>query len=395
MYNKTHVDTSDPLFADVKDGFIIDGIAQEIDIATGELLFQWRASDHFDHPLFQSSDGGYVDLGALDYFHMNSIDKDTYGNYLISLRHLQLIVYVEGATGDILWALGEPSQDFDDVTENAAINFHWQHDARWVDREAGLMSVFDNGIARHHYEDAPHSEGRLLKLDLEERTVELVKAFRSPTEIRSASQGSVQKLPPGEDGAEHFFVGWGASGAYSEFSASGQMLCEVHFAASSLFYFERAKSYRAIKAPAGWKGEPAWDPGMVIEGTTIFVSWMGATEVAWWMLQGHRTGPGVSDLTWEDLDVVQKDTFETVIEPRTANSAFATYRVAALDAEMNVLRYSNVQPAPHPSKNFMIWSVAIAVSVVGAVIGLLVWFRGVLWERLATRRERFAYRRLG
>ncbi|KAI7657621.1 hypothetical protein KC319_g9469, partial [Hortaea werneckii] len=232
VYNKTHLDPVDPEMPWPKDGFIIDGIVQEIDIPTGRLLFQWRASDHLISPLFRSSEGGYVDLGALDYFHVNSVDKDDHGNFLISIRHLHLVVYVSGEDGSIIWALGGDADSFEDASDGAATDFKWQHDARWIDRDQGLISLFDNGIARHHYADADHSEGRIIALDFENHTASLAQAFRSPNGIRSASQGSVQILPPGEDGDEHVFVGWGSSGAYSEFTSDGELLCETHFAAS-------------------------------------------------------------------------------------------------------------------------------------------------------------------
>lgn len=84
------------------DQMIIDGILQKIDIATGKLVFEWRSSDHLDHPALQTSSGGFVADGSFDYFHMNSIEKDTRGNYLISFRHLHTLVYVEGITGEYL-----------------------------------------------------------------------------------------------------------------------------------------------------------------------------------------------------------------------------------------------------------------------------------------------------
>ncbi|KAK3629071.1 hypothetical protein LTR56_006532 [Elasticomyces elasticus] len=38
---------SDPSFAGPKKGYVWDSVFQEIDLKTGKLLFQWRASDHF------------------------------------------------------------------------------------------------------------------------------------------------------------------------------------------------------------------------------------------------------------------------------------------------------------------------------------------------------------
>lgn len=402
VYNKTHLDPDNAVFDDVKDGFIIDGIVQEIDIATGEMLFQWRASDHLDNTLLQTSSGGYVDLGALDYFHINSIEKDGFGNYLISVRHLHMLLYVSGSTGEILWAVGGASDDFEDVSGGAASDFMWQHDARWIDRDQGLISLFDNGIARHHYSDADHSEGRFIKLDLETRTVELIRTFASPSNIRSASQGSVQLLEHAEvEDDQHVFVGWGSSGAYSEFAMDGKLLCETHFAASLLFYFERAKSYRAIKAPEGWKMEPSWDPSAKTVGDVLYVSWIGATEVAYWMLQGQMASSASSasvagNQSFVDLDTVAKESFETSFEPEKSKGRFVGYRIAALDAEMNVLRFSNIEHvSASSSKKIYVWSVLLAVLAAALVTMLLVRFRRVLLRQSGFKRAEVAYRRIG
>lgn len=51
-------------------GFLLDGVFQEVDIVTGEVLFQWKASDHVD-----LSDSYYKVERKWDFFHINSIEK--------------------------------------------------------------------------------------------------------------------------------------------------------------------------------------------------------------------------------------------------------------------------------------------------------------------------------
>ncbi|KAK5138449.1 hypothetical protein LTR08_000035 [Meristemomyces frigidus] len=366
VYNRTHMDLTPTERTLVKDGYIIDGIFQEVDIASGELVFQWRASDHLGYLM---SYGGYVDNGPFDYFHINSIDKDSHGNYLISLRHLHMIAYVKGSTGDVLWTLGGIADDFQDISGGAATNFKWQHDVRWVSEQQGIISLFDNGVARHHYSDATHSEGRIIQLDFTKRTAELLRSFSSPQHIRSASQGSVQILPVTETNADaHVFVGWGSSAAYSEFTGAGELLCETHFAASSLFYFERVKSYRAIKAPATWTAEPeSWDPSAQIQAERLYVSWNGATEVVWWTLQRRTVTPQRSkrevpeETDFVDVEVIAKDGFESFFDISALDHTYATYRIAALDEDMDVLRYSNVVvPAHTNSRTYIIAAILFA-----------------------------------
>lgn len=51
-------------------GRILDGMFQEIDVVTGEVLFQWRASEHVD-----LADSFYKMEPKWDFFHINSVQK--------------------------------------------------------------------------------------------------------------------------------------------------------------------------------------------------------------------------------------------------------------------------------------------------------------------------------
>lgn len=116
VYKRAFADLDDTNVNLLESQPIVDGILQEIDIETGELLFEWRSSTHLDRADMQTSFGRAVEDGSFDYFPMNSIEKDSKGNYLVSLRHLHLLVYVDGGTGDIQWTLGGNSGDFKDMS---------------------------------------------------------------------------------------------------------------------------------------------------------------------------------------------------------------------------------------------------------------------------------------
>lgn len=342
---------------------IVDGIFQDIDIATGQLLFEWRASEHLDHPALQSTDGGLVADGSLDYFHINSIDKDSQGNYLVSLRHLHTLVCVEHGSGNILWTFGGEAGDFDDLSLGEASGFRWQHDARWISEDEGIISLFDNGNS-HHHQDSPYSQGLIIQLDFVQSTAVLLQEYTSQEPIKSPSQGNVQTLtqPEGED---HVFIGWGASAAFTEHALNGDLLCETHFGASWLFYFERVKSYRAFKT-FDWKAIPAaWDPTARSKGAEIYVSWNGATEVAYWSLQKRREVPNeelVDGEAFEDVDTIAKGAnFETSFKLPSGDGA-GIYRIAALDAEQNVLRFSNEVKYDHASIDIWIWLAMFALA---------------------------------
>src|SRR5205823_5284558 len=84
---------------------IVDCLLQEIDSA-GNLLWQWRASEHIStsqstHPLTNRVGDHY------DVFHCNSIDTDAgSGNVLLSARHTDAVYLIDKTTGNISWKLG-------------------------------------------------------------------------------------------------------------------------------------------------------------------------------------------------------------------------------------------------------------------------------------------------
>jgi hypothetical protein len=391
VYERTSVNLSSTNVDLPADQKIVDGILQEIDIATGELLFEWRASNHLSNPALQSSSGGIVADGSFDYFHMNSIDKDSNGNYLVSLRHIHALVYIDRSTGEILWTLGKDAGDFEDLSEGEATGFQWQHDARWISEEDGIISLFDNGIA-HKHRDAAYSQGLIVQLDFVNRTATLLQSYTSGSFISSPSQGNVQLLEQ-SDYPDHIFIGWGASAAFTEHSFSGGLLCETHFGASWLFYFERVKSYRAFKT-FDWRATPAaWNPEARIEGDTIYMSWNGATEVAYWSLQAESGATNATQQSsaeipiFTEIDIIAKDAgFEHSFALPPTDST-TTYRIAALDSQRSLLRYSNEVVYERGSMKIWVWSTCLSVVSLLVVFTLLYSHMSTVMSQWAKRRE--------
>lgn len=359
VYNTTQFDIS--AMGRPKDGWIVDSLFQEVDIATGELLFEWRASDHFDpaESLYINPFGGYKAANPYDFFHINSIQKDAAGNYLISSRHYHSLTYLD-PLGEILWTLGGDYNDFHDLSDGKATSFKWQHDARWVDEEQGILSLFDNGSAGPIMNDADHSLGLIIQIDPEARTVRLLHSYTSSGKALSASQGSLQILPD-----DKVLVGWGSSAAYSEFTTDGKLLCETHITPSMLFWWERVKTYRAIKT-FDWIGRPESPPSAKWLRGKIYVSWNGATEVGAWQLVARKNGAAKSE--WQTVDIKDKTGFEDSFT-LTGIEEFQHYRVAALDHNGEFLMHSaivEVEPEAHSSR----W--ALALFMVCVVVGLLI-----------------------
>lgn len=313
------------------DGWIWDCLIQELHLATQEVLFEWRASEHWDvtasfHDL--GPDGGAD--APWDYFHINSIDKDDRGNYLVSSRYMHALTYIDGRTGDTLWVLGGARNMFADLSGGNATNFRYQHHARWHDDHT-TITLFDNGAEAWHYV-SPVSRGLSLAVDLDAMTVAVRQEYVDPGRTLSQSQGSMQLLPSG-----HVLVGYGFNGAFTEFAANGTALCDVHFQAGASVETGDAQSYRVLKH--AWTGRPTTKPAAKLVGDRVFVSWNGATEVREWVLEGADAGE-VDERDWTVVQRVDRRGFETTLE--SDGDGWPFLRLVALDDEGAVLGRSEV-----------------------------------------------------
>lgn len=346
-------------------GWIFDAVFQEIDIETGDLLFEWRASKHI--PINST----YEPLGAegrerpsaFDYFHINSVDKTDDGNFLISGRHTHTVTCIDRKTGAILWTLGGKANDFADLSDGDATGFAWQHDARW--HANGTLTLFDNSA---HSGNDPISESRglVIRLDVPNREATLLGAYYHPQQLLSTSQGNVQLL----DDTGRVLVGWGHSASFTEYAANGDMLCNVHFAASAFFNFGRVVSYRDFKG--SWAGYPQTTPDAEVIGDRVYVSWNGATEVVAWRMEVWDSDD-YDEASFAVVAQFGKTGFETEIEI-PENLSRPLFRLAAIDRDGKMLGVTDVVQVEQTADTDGLlslhnWVLGIAFST--AVIGLL------------------------
>jgi Arylsulfotransferase (ASST) len=248
------------------DRTIFEGAVQEVDLATGRVLFEWHSlgrvalDESYERPPRKRS-------LPYDYFHINSIAVDSDGNLLVSARNTHAVYKLDRGTGRIVWRLGGKRSDF---AMGPGTRFAWQHDARR--RPDGTITLFDNEAAP---QVGPQSRGLVLRLDLGRMRATLVRSIVHRPRLLAATQGNLQLLPDG-----HYFVGWGARPYFTEYDASGRrVLFDARFG-------YRADSYRAYRFP--WTGHPGGRPAIAVSGRTAYVSWNGATEVSrWQLLAGH------------------------------------------------------------------------------------------------------------
>jgi hypothetical protein len=299
-------------------GHVLDSIVQEVDVASGHVVFEWHSTDHV------SLDETYTPVGAggtaaapFDYFHINSIDVDTDGNLIVSARATWAAYKIDRRTGAVIWRLGGKQSDF---AMGAGSQFEWQHDIR---RQAhGTITLFDDAASP---KEEPQSRGLVLAVNESLKSVKLLRQYTHPTKLLVPFEGNLQVLPNGKA-----FMGFGGLPYFSEFAQDGRLAFDAHFASSAF------SSYRAFRQP--WVGRPLDRPAVATEvvgaDVNVYASWNGATEVSRWQV---LAGPAAGTLA--PAGSAARSGFETTVR---LNGAPASVAVEALDASGNVLGTSSL-----------------------------------------------------
>jgi Arylsulfotransferase (ASST) len=217
---------------------VINGVAQEIDIATGQVLFQWNSTDHV--PFSQSEQPLPASPGTpWDWFHINAVHLDTDGNLLIDARNTWTTYKVNRSTGSIIWQLGGKASSFTlaaapgQVLDSANEIFAWQHDPEALGD--GLYSFFDNESTGTSL--LAYTRAVTVRLDPSSHTATLVASDNQPEGLLAPSQGNAQTTQQGG-----LFVGWGSLPYFSQFDHAGRLVFNAEFPAG-------VNSYRAYLLP--------------------------------------------------------------------------------------------------------------------------------------------------
>jgi hypothetical protein len=303
-------------------GTVIEYVVQEVDIATGRVLFEWRSLDHV--PPIDSYERRPGHGKPWDYFHGNAIAAPIDGEptVIISSRNTSSLYGVDRETGSTSWILGGKRDQFHLPRSQV---FCAQHDAHRLPN--GDVMMFDNGgTYMHGLPRCPLHAARAMtwRLDTKRRTARLVR------EISSA------RLPGAGSG---FFPGWVGS---ARMESNGDTLIDwgppnritavtLRGSVGLLLRVQRW-SYRAM--PARWTGRPGGVPALVAQRhgdvVDLWASWNGATEVRHWQVLAGSSPASLSPL---GRPVPFKD-----LETRIAAQTSARYvAVRALDAAGDAL----------------------------------------------------------
>jgi hypothetical protein len=314
-------------------GYVLSGVAQEIDIVSGKLLFEWDSWDHV--PLTETMQPfRYRDkiFGIIsrpfDYFHINSVALAPDGDLLISSRNTWAVYKVSRKTGKIAWRMNGKKSDY---TFGPGARFYWQHHVRMFGDDK--MTVFDNGANPN---EEKHSRAIVLNVDDDKKHVTLANQYIHPGEVLlSDAMGSAQLLPDGR-----MFVGWGTHPYFSEFAPDGKLLLDGRITQGD-------PSFRAFLAD--WSGDPIERPAISAQtgknGTTVYASWNGATKVASWTIYA-----GTSFTSLSPIGSVLRTGFETAAVTANQGPYFA---VQALDSAGHALARSSTVHVTAASSKFV------------------------------------------
>lgn len=251
----------------------------ELDINNADVLYHWNS--FAEVPLVETvhySPSSRVEgAPGWDYVHINAVDKNDNGDYLISMRFTNTIYLVSGQTGTIVWRLG--GQGNSDFAQDFV--FSKQHDAKFVE-SSGTRHVisFLNNASDEEFAEEETSSALIVELETgtNPMTARVLNRYIRPDKGLTRLRGNSQLLAN-----KNMFVCWSQGGYISEFSPEGQVLMSASFTS------DRYSNYRAYKSE--FIGRPTTPPDLVASVfgsdetnlvTRMHVSWNGATDVAWY-----------------------------------------------------------------------------------------------------------------
>jgi len=235
----------------------------------GELIFQWRAWDHFD-PAGQNTVVTTTDPG--DFTHMNAIAVDSDGHILLSSRNTSEVTKINADTGEIIWRLGGTHNQFTYVNDplNGQRN---QHCIRPLGNNH--YTLFDNGNGHN----PQVSRGVEYVVDPVAMTATLVWQYPNPatTSLYSYYMGNVQRLPNGNT-----LINWVLGGypKLTEVRPDGTKAFEMN-------WVSQYEAYRVWRCP--WQGV-ALSPYLILESypdnVTLLFNQFGDTNIVTYRIYG-------------------------------------------------------------------------------------------------------------
>ena len=242
----------------------------------GELIFQWRAWDHFNI-LDQQTFIGLTGTG-FDFPHMNAIDVDTDAHILLSSRSTSEITKINRDTGEIIWRFGGVNNQFAFVNDPLSGPRN-QHAIRCVG--TNRYTLFDNGN-----QHSP-SVSRGVEYELNPSNMTATIRWQYPptttTSLYSYYMGNVQRLSN-----SNTLINW--------VIGSLPKLTEVRPDGSKAFEMNWVDGYEAYRVwRCAWQGN-ALKPNLIIESypekVLLLFNKFGDTNLGYYRIYGGtNSGP--------------------------------------------------------------------------------------------------------
>jgi hypothetical protein len=303
---------------------ILDYVAQEIDIDTGMVMWEWSPLGHV--PLSETE--AVPANGAFDPYHLNSIEPIAGNRVLISMRDTSGVYLLSQDDGHIIWQIAGKKSSY---TRTAGTRFYFQHDAKLEGKNLQTLTVFDDEAG-----PPAHGVSRGLVLHLATNgKVRIAHQYLRPKITVAGAEGSMRVEKGG-----YAMVGYGSTPYFSEFSRGGG----PEHQGKLLFDAELPRgdgTYRVLREE--WEGTPNTLPKLVAERESLtevalYASWNGDTKVASWQVLGGESAESLTPLgnyAWAG--------FETKMN---VASTAGTFEVQALDSHGHVLASSGPVSAP-------------------------------------------------
>ncbi len=229
------------------DQAVVNGVVQEIDIATGKVLWQWNSAQHVpysasEQPLPASTSETW------DWFHVNAIHLNTNGDFLIDARNTWATYDVDPHSGNVNWTLGGKDSSFKlqaapgQTLDSAGEIFAWQHDPEALGN--GDYTFFDDE-ATIGAPELSYSRAVTVNLNPWTKVATLLSSDNQPEGLSATSQGNAQTANTGD-----LIVGWGSLPYFSAFDPHGNLVFNAEFPTGVNTY----RAYLLQWSPPGGQG---------------------------------------------------------------------------------------------------------------------------------------------
>ncbi|MCE3228403.1 MAG: hypothetical protein K0S32_2954 [Bacteroidetes bacterium] len=206
------------------------GVIQELDV-NKNVVFEWHCKDHYN---FSDVDPQWLlSPSNVDWTHLNAVEYDNDGNYMLSVRHFNEITKIKRSDSTIMWRMGGNANQF--TFTNDPGMFIGQHDIRRVSN--GNVTLNDNGRQTPFHVAA----AKEYQLNESAKTATLAWSYVEDNTTYSRAIGNYQKLLNGNHVINYGFM----NNKYHLFNvvkSNGSKVFEMRFA-------DTLRSYRVFNYP--------------------------------------------------------------------------------------------------------------------------------------------------